>query len=83
MNISQIGPKQILKSKSKTVKKISVALRTFVLTVSGASVIQDNPTFSLWVLFIGAALDFILDMLPNEDDTDTPAPAPPDETDHQ
>lgn len=79
----KISTKYILRPKSLKIKKISLALRAFIGTISAHSYFTDNPDWAFWLLIAGAVIDFFLDMFENTDEPE-PGPAPePDETDHQ
>lgn len=80
----KISTKYILKPKSLKIKKISLALRTFIGTISAGSYFTNNPDWAFWLLFSGAVIDFVMDMFENTDEPPTPEPTPepPDHTDH-
>ena len=60
------------KENSKTIKTISLTLKSFLGTISMAAFIQGDPKLAFWVLFAGAALDSLLNLMPPDDKLKTP-----------
>jgi hypothetical protein len=52
------------KENSKTVKITITALKAFIGTISTAAYVQGDAKLGFWLLFSGAALDFVLNFLP-------------------
>jgi len=59
-----------------SVKKIGLALRTLVATVSGSAFVQNDIKFAFYALLAGGVLDFVLQNLPpaKSDPTDAGTP---------
>lgn len=58
------------KENSKTIKKVSLALKGFIGAVATSMFVQGNAKIAFVLLFTGALLDFILDLLPPDDKGD-------------
>jgi len=58
------------KENSKTIKRVSLALKTFIGGISVSAYLGDQPKVAFWLLVFGAVLDFLLQCFPSDDDQD-------------
>jgi len=60
------------KESSKSVKRFCLALKGFIGTVAVSTYITGDPKLAFWFLLAGAALDFVLQLLPPETKIESP-----------
>lgn len=64
-----IDLKNIFRKTNPAIVKLSLALRTFIGTISTAAYFQDKPDLAFWLLVSGALIDLLLQMLPENTET--------------
>lgn len=61
------------KENSKTIKKVSLALRTLIGTMAMSAYVSNDAKMAFWFLFAGAVIDFLLQLLPEDPKPDETA----------
>ena len=60
-----------------SVKKIALALRTFVGTITASAYVQGNVQLAFYILLVGAIIDFLLNFLPPDKPGNSGTPSIP------
>lgn len=56
--------KNYFKNNSKSIKKLSLALKGFIGVIAVSSYVSNDPRLAFWLLVSGAAIEFLLQLLP-------------------
>lgn len=56
--------KNYFKNNSKSIKKLSLALKGFIGVIAVSSYVSNDPRLGFWLLVAGAAIEFLLQLLP-------------------